>query len=59
MAAPNKQPFGARGGMSAPNEHDPHKSGVPSGSGRAELGKGLPAHGAPKPVGKSKKNPLH
>lgn len=58
MAAPNSQPFGSRGGMKAPSEHSEHNDGMPAKSGRAALGKGVAAHGTPKPVGNGKKNPL-
>jgi hypothetical protein len=59
MAAPNKEPFGSRGGMKSPNEHAPNKAGKPASSGRAMLGQGVANHGTPKPVGNNKKNPLH
>lgn len=58
MAAPNQQPASI-GGMKSPDEHGPHESGKPSGSGRANLGQGIAPHGTPKPVGNGKKNPLH
>lgn len=68
MAAPNAQPFGSRGGMKAPNEHAPTKSGMPATSIGGGKGKdpehddnaktGLAPHGTPKPVGNGKKNPL-
>lgn len=59
MAAPNKQPAGSRPGPSAPHEHAPHKGGKPDSGGRnPKLGAVAP-HGAPKPVGKNKGNPLH
>jgi hypothetical protein len=59
MSAPNQQPAGSRPAPGKVHQHGPHVGGKPSGSGRADLGKGLPAHGAPKPVGNGKKNPLH
>lgn len=59
MAAPNKQPFGSRGGMKSPNEHAPHEGGKPSqGGGSLGKGSGVAPHGTPGKVGANKKNPL-
>lgn len=59
MSAPNAQPAGSRPAPGVVHEHDAFEDGTPSSSGRADLGKGLPAHGAPAPVGNGKANPLH
>lgn len=62
MAASNKQPFGSRGGMSAPNTHAPIDGGKTSSKGAPSTGhsgeSGVASHGTPKPVGNGKKNPL-
>lgn len=63
MAAPNKQPCGSRPGPASPQEHGPFKGSV-NGQGQTTpinsvLGeKGVAKHGAPKPVGNKKSNPL-
>lgn len=62
IAAPNAQPFGSRGTAASPHTHAPQSSGKPADSkldtGNSK-GQGLPPHGAPKPVGNGKSNPLH
>lgn len=62
MAAPNAQPFGSRGGMAAPHEHDVYEAGNPGGTAAPTAShsgeSGVAKHGTPKPVGAGKKNPL-
>lgn len=58
MSAPNAQPAGSRPAPGKVHEHGPHDDGMPSGSGRANLGQGVAPHSTPKPVGNGKSNPL-
>lgn len=63
MAAPNQQPAGSRPAPGRVHEHSPHKAGVPNkgaenGAAKGK-GSGVAKHGAPKPSGNGKRNPLH
>lgn len=59
MSAPNAQPAGSRPAPGKVHTHGPHKGGVPAnGPAAGPLGQGVAGHGAPKPVGKGKSNPL-
>lgn len=60
MAAPNKQPAGSRPAPGTVHTHAPHSAGKPSaGSNGGGKGQGVAPHGAPKPMGNGKANPLH
>jgi hypothetical protein len=62
MTAPNKQPSGSKPGHAAVNTHAPYSAGSGGGKGAPKASHSgetnVAKHGAPKPVGNGKKNPL-